>query len=87
MITQAFLIFDDTQRQAAEALNDDIKVLPRAIDNPLADQLGEGALVGKFVAPARLLNDPDYARWVDMCSTLPIRTFDSDTLFVPGEDI
>lgn len=84
MTTQAFLIFDDAQRQAAEALNDaEILVLPREINNSLANQLGEGTLVGKFVVGARLLNDPDYARWSEMCSTLPIRTMDSDVLFLP----
>lgn len=87
MTVQAWLIFNDTQRAAAEALNDSSAlVIPRLIDNPLADNLGEGVLLGKFVAPGRILNDPYYVRWVPSLSLLPIRAMDSDILFLPPTD-
>lgn len=87
MTVQAWIIMSQAERDAAVALNDTTaKVLPRAIDNPLANNLGEGVLVSKYVAPARLLNDPLYVRWVDTLGTLPIRTMDSDALFVPDEN-
>lgn len=85
MASQAWLIFNDEQKAEAEALNDsDARVEPRTIDNPMANQLGEGELLGKHVAPARLLNDPPYQRWNEFCSQLPIRTIDSDVLFMPA---
>lgn len=51
------------------------------INNLLANNLGYGTLLGKWVAPARLLNDPEYVRWVDTLGTLPIHVMDSETLF------
>jgi len=75
---------DATQKAAAMAFNTpSIQIQPRTIANPLADNLGEGVLLGKFVAPARLLNDPDYTAFYTYCSTLPIRTLDSEVLFLP----
>ena len=66
------------------ALNDEeIQVLPPEVTNPLADNLGYGTLVGQFVLAARLLNDPDYARWGSTLGTYPIHVMDSDTLFGP----
>jgi hypothetical protein len=56
---------------------------PQQIDNPLANSLGEGTLVGKWVSPARLLNDPDYAVWVPFFDGFPIRVLDHDTIFLP----
>lgn len=84
MTVQAWIIMDQTQRDAATALDDEeIKLGARQIDNPLANNLGQGTLVGKWVAPARLLNDPDYVRWVPTLGNLPIVVMDSDTLFIP----
>lgn len=36
-----------------------------------------------WVSPARLLNDPDYQRWVPTLGLLPIHVLDSETLFPP----
>ena len=88
MTVQAWLIFTGAERAAAMALNDapgsgGVAVNPREIDNTMSNNLGEGVLVGKFVCPARLLNDPEYERWYTMCAAIPIRTMDSDVLFVP----
>lgn len=88
MTVQAWLIFTPGERDAAIALNDapgsgGVAVIPRLIDNFMADQIGEGVLLGKLVAPARLLNDPEYTRWTEMCSVLPIRVMDSEVLFLP----
>lgn len=89
MTVQAWIIMTQTERDDAEALNDEEAAIgARQIDNPLANNLGQGTLVGKWVAPARLLNDPDYSRWVPTLGALPIAVMDSDTLFVPiSEDI
>jgi hypothetical protein len=87
MAVQAWLIFTEAERDDVILIDGgDAHVIPREIDNPLADNLGEGVLVGKFVAPARLLNDPDYEDFYAFCSVLPIRTMDSDVLFLPQEE-
>jgi len=87
MTVQAWIVMDQTQRDAAEALNDDDVALgSRQIDNSLANNLGYGTLVGNWVAPARLLNDPDYSRWIATLGAYPIHVMDSDTLFVPSGD-
>lgn len=90
MTTQAFLILTPTEKDAALALNPSApglaRVAPQEIVNAMADNLGEGVLVGKFVLPARLLNDPAYEAWYDMCGELPVRVFDSEVLFAPPEE-
>lgn len=87
MTVQAWLIYTDADRTAAMALNagQTVGVNPRKIDNPLANNIGEGTLVGKYVNGARLLNDPMYTAFYAFCSTLPIRTIDSEVLFLPEE--
>lgn len=92
MSVEACLLFDETQNKGVRALNPqdngDAYVIPRKIDNPMADQLGLGAISGDhYVAPARLLNDPDYTGFVEFCSQLPIYTWDSDVLFLPDPGI
>ncbi|MBY5581854.1 hypothetical protein [Rhizobium leguminosarum] len=87
MAVQAFIIMDQTQRDAAEALNDMDAILgARQVDNPLSNNLGSGTLVGKWVSPARLLNDPAYQRWVPTLGGLPIAVMDSETIFAPVEE-
>lgn len=84
MTVQAWIVMDGTQKDAAVLLNDDdIQVQPPEITNALANNLGYGTLVGQFIVGARLLNDPDYTRWVPTLGTYPIYVMDSDTLFVP----
>jgi len=86
MTVQAWLIFTPADNATVLAMNDPESgaiVIPREIDNPLANNLGEGVLVGNFVCGARLLNDPDYVPFYEFCATLPIRTMDSDVLFIP----
>lgn len=84
MPVQAFIVLATEQKTAAVALNDDdAAVAPMEINNTLANNLGFGTLVGLFVLPARLLNDPAYAAWVPPLGTLPIHVMDSETLFVP----
>lgn len=88
MTVQAWIIMTQEERDDATALDDmDAALGAREIVNALANNLGYGTLVGKWVAPARLLNDPDYARWVPTLGTLPIAVMDSDTLFAPPEEI
>ena len=84
MTVLAMILLTPAQATAAENLNTySVRVDCREIDNPLANQLGEGTLVGLSILPARLLNDPMYVAWYSMCSVLPIRTLDSDILFLP----
>jgi hypothetical protein len=84
MTVQAFIVLTSAQSTAAQALNNDnVAVMPQVIDNTMANNLGYGTLVGQFVVPARLLNDPDYAGWVASLGSLPIYVMDSDTLFAP----
>ena len=84
MATFAWIMMTAAQATAAVALNyEDAAVDPREIDNPLANNLGDGTLVGKKVVPARLLNDPPYAPFWPTLGTYPIHVMDSDTLFLP----
>lgn len=84
MTTMAFICMTQQERNEAEALNGGgIALGSRQIDNPLANNLGYGTLLGHWVAPARLLNDADYQRWVPTLGVLPIRVMDADTLFLP----
>ena len=84
MTTQAWILLTEEQKVDAVLLDGNgIALGPREIDNPLANNLGHGTLVGQWVSPARLLNDPDYQRWVPTLGTLPIHVMDSDTLFIP----
>lgn len=87
MTVQAFIVMTTAEKNAASALDDDEVALgARQVTNALANNLGYGTLVGNWVSPARLLNDPDYARWVPSLGTLPIHVMDSETLFVPPPD-
>ncbi|KAA0971070.1 hypothetical protein FPY71_11535 [Aureimonas fodinaquatilis] len=67
------------QRARATVLNDRNAMLgSRRIVNEKA-----GELVGKWVAPARLLEDPDYERWHERLSPLPRIVAEGDDLFEP----
>uniref|UniRef100_UPI0030187FB0 hypothetical protein n=1 Tax=Kaistia sp. MMO-174 TaxID=3081256 RepID=UPI0030187FB0 len=80
MPTFAMILMTNTQKNSAVLLDyPGVSLGPRQIDNTLANSLGEGTLVGKWVSPARLLNDPDYAVWVPFFDGYPIRVFDSET--------
>lgn len=80
----AFIVMTQQQRDDATLLdNEDSMLGARQMDNPLANNLGLGTLVGQWVAPARLLNDPEYVRWVPTLGVLPISVMDSDTIFLP----
>lgn len=82
MTTMAFILMNPSQRDSAEALNGDgIALGARPVDNPLADTLGHGDLVGSWASPARLLDDPEYARWQPLLSPCPVHVLDSDMLF------
>lgn len=84
MTVQAWIVMTTTEKNAATLLDDEDAMLgAREIDNPLANNLGYGTLVDQWVAPARLLNDPAYSRWVATLGSLPIHVMDSDTLFIP----
>jgi hypothetical protein len=88
MTVQAWIIMTPQQQSDATLLDDENQMIGgREIDNSLANNLGEGTLVGKFVVGARILNDPDYVRWVSSLGSLPIRAMDSDVLFVPSQDV
>lgn len=81
-VVLAWIVMDATTKDAAVALNnEEVALAPQEITNFLANNLGYGTLVGQFVSPARLLNDPDYAAWVSLLGSLPIYVMDSATLF------
>lgn len=84
MTVMAFIILTPQQAEDSTELNGgDYNVAPMEITNTLADNLGHGTLVGQFVLPARLLNDPGYAPWVPSLGSLPIHVLDSETIFLP----
>lgn len=95
-------ILTAAQRTAAMAFNnDDVAIDPRAVDNaspgvglnlnPAATGIAAGAavaLVGKFVAPKRIVDDQQYVIYApDLIAYLldkPWATLDSDTIFAPA---
>lgn len=84
MTVQAWILMTTAEKDEAVVLDGDGYALgPREITNVLANNLGYGTLVGKWVSPARLLNDPGYVRWVPTLGLLPIHVMDSETLFPP----
>lgn len=84
MTVQAYIVMTQAERDAATLLDDaEVRLGAQEIVNALANNLGYGTLVGKWVSPARLLNDPDYARWVPTLGVLDIHVMDSETLFAP----
>lgn len=87
MTVQAFLLLTSLQNDDVLAINDpesEVLLVPRLIDNSLANNLGAGTIAGThYVVAARLLNDPDYTAYYALCSTFPIYTWDSDVLFLP----
>lgn len=84
MTVQAWITMTTAEKDAATLLDDENAMLgAQEVDNPLANNLGYGAVVGKWVAPARLLNDAAYGRWAPLLGSLPIYVMDSDTLFFP----
>lgn len=88
MTVQAWVIMTTEQKDEATALdNIEQRLGALQIDNVLADNLGLGTLVGSWVAPARLLNDPEYSRYVPVMGQLPINVMDSDILFQPVQII
>ena len=84
MAVQTFIIMTTTQKNAAQALNEeDAAVMGRLVDNALAPT----DIAGKWVAPARILNDPLYSRWYESLSALPRQILDSDMIFAPVLDV
>jgi hypothetical protein len=90
MTVMAMIVLTNEQAAAATALNNMwVMVEPRLIDNPLANALGFGVLVGRFVITARVLNDPDYQAWSEWFFDYTeedrpaIRLVDTDMIFIP----
>ena len=82
MTVQAWIVMTPSQKNEATLLDDEDAMLgAREVVNSLANNLGYGTLVAQWVAPARLLNDPDYTRWTASLGSLPIHVMDSETLF------
>ncbi len=101
MATQNWVIITSDQRTALMAVNgEDVAVNPRAIDNaapgiglninPDATGVAPGAVVtlaGNFVAPKRIVDDPQYLTYapgmVELLLTLPWAMLETETIFAP----
>jgi hypothetical protein len=84
MTVLAMIRMTTAQKDSAMLLNDSNQAInPRQIDNPLANALGEGVIVGDWLITARTLIDPEYVRWVPEVEGYPIRVIDSDVMFLP----
>lgn len=106
MATQNYFVLSSAQRVTAMGFNQGpggVAVDPRAIDsltpgsgintNEAASGYDVGdpiALVGQFVAPVRIVNDPEYLAEVpDMVAfllTLPASILENETIFLPPEE-
>jgi len=105
MPMQNFIVLTSAQRDAARALNnEDVAINPRAIDNaaqgiglninPDATGVAPGAvmtLAGNFVAPKRIVDDPQYVTCVPgmvaLLLTLPWAMLESESIFAPVSEI
>lgn len=101
MATQNWAIITEAQRSALIAFNgNDVAIDPRAVDNaspgvgininPDAEDVEAGAvvtLVGKYVAPKRIVDDAEYLTYapgmVAILLTLPWAMLESETIFAP----
>ena len=82
MTTQDWIVMTGEQCAAATVLDDaDQRLGARFVDNPEA-----GAIFGKWVAPARLLSDLDYARWRPVLGGLDVVAVEATMLFLPSPD-
>jgi len=93
MTVQACMLLNPTLTAAAIALNPASvavgggQVDPRIVNNPLANNLGAGTVVGFGYLPARLLNNPSYETFFDLLNDQPIYVFDSEVLFLPEPEV
>jgi hypothetical protein len=89
--SQGFLLMDQAGYDDVMALRSDVEgvsnVLPLIINNAQADQLGYGTLNDghHYVAPSRILLDPENSRYWDLCSQFPIYVMDPSTIFAPED--
>lgn len=102
---QNFFVLTEAQRTAAMAFNgQDVAIDPRAVDNSTpgvginlndnATDYDPGeivALTGCYVAPKRIVDDPDYllhaAGMVALLLTLPWASLETETIFAPPQGI
>jgi hypothetical protein len=102
MSVQNMFIMDATERTAAEAFDtDDVALGARAVDNaspgvglnlnPDAANYAPGAsvaLTDKYVAPKRIVDDPDYQTYAPGLITyllgLPWAALETETIFAPA---
>lgn len=102
---QNFFILTEAQRSAAMAFNgEDVAINPRAVDNGspgvglnLNDNAvdytpGEAVtLTGCYVAPKRIVDDPEYLTYapgmVTLLLTLPWASLETETIFAPPEPL
>jgi hypothetical protein len=99
-------VLTSEQRTHAQTLDDDgnATIDPRAIDNAspgvginindAASDFEPGetvALVGKFIAPKRIVDDPAYQLYcpnlIPYLLTLPFCSLESETIFAPFVDV
>ena len=103
MAVQNFAVITPAQRETLMGWNgNDVAVDPRAIDNPNPgvgininpDATGYVAgdvvtLAGNYVAPKRIVDDPEYLTYapdmVTFLRTLPWCMLETETVFAPSE--
>ncbi|AGC35626.1 hypothetical protein RHEph03_gp059 [Rhizobium phage RHEph03] len=88
MAATAMIIATPEQKAAAEAINAEAvgaQVMGLLINNPAADRLGYGTLVGNYVFSVNTLNDPLAYQFWPVLGELPIRIIDIDVIFLPVE--
>jgi hypothetical protein len=101
-VIQNWFILTAAQRDAAVAFNnDDVAIDPRAVDNSspgVGLNLNDNAtdydpgepvtLAGTFVAPKRIVDDPEYQTYapglIALLIGLPFAALESETIFAPS---
>jgi hypothetical protein len=107
MTTQHYFVLTSAQRTTATGLDNTeagVGIAPRAIDSAtpgnglnLNDQavgfaVGDPiTLLGKYIAPYRMVNDPDCLTYapdlVTFLLTLPSAVLENETIFLPDTDL
>jgi len=105
MATQNYFVLTSAQRSTCLGIvTEGLAVVPRAIDsatpgsgiNTNQDATGFDvgdaiALTGKYVAPVRIVNDPDYIAnlptMMTFLLTLPCSILENETIFLPDAPV
>jgi hypothetical protein len=96
LVSQDFFVCDQTLYDAIMAITNAVpappaKIIPQQIDNPdaneRADEYGIGPVLGKWVVPARVYDDPQLTHYRDLFDGMTGYEFSGTELFLPQPEV